>query len=207
MRLKQTLQRTLLHKLTVSEFNEAAQELTQALDRIESLEAEKKSVMSDFKAQLDSAIQNVRQLTHLVRERKASRPTECEEWWDYNSKTIRVVRTDTREILSERPMTSDQLQMELDVHTEPSQASEQEKRDEDEAAAAPLGGPVSKEELTHELPPSDAGDPKTQESFPSAAGDPDAQSKAISPGAHDWPVRGQNKVFVPPPSLGGPEIG
>lgn len=101
---------TLKCLLTADEIREAGENLARLISSIEDLESEKRSLMSDFKARIDSASAERDMLARKIGNRYEFRAVECEEIWDYDTKTVSVVRQDTGETVRERTMTADELQ-------------------------------------------------------------------------------------------------
>ena len=96
--------------LTEKEIREAGSSLARQYSRVAELEDEKKSVTSDFKAKIDLATAEASILARMIQNGYEFRTVDCETIWDFDSKTVSVVRQDTGETISERTMTPDELQ-------------------------------------------------------------------------------------------------
>jgi len=108
--VKKNIKEHLKCVLTEEEIKEAGASLARKYSEITDLEEQKKSVVSDFKAQIDSATAMASVLARRIQNGYEYRNVDCEEQYDFNEKEIRVVRLDTGEIFKSRPMTPDELQ-------------------------------------------------------------------------------------------------
>jgi hypothetical protein len=105
--------------LTEVEIKDAGAQLARRYSEISDLEDAKKSVMSDFKAKIDSATADASGLARKIQNGYEFRNIDCEEIWDYEDKVVEVVRTDTGEAIRTRPMKQEELQENLFVETGP----------------------------------------------------------------------------------------
>lgn len=101
---------TLKCLLTEGELREAGSNLARQYSRVAELEDEKKSVTSDFKARIDHATVEASILARMIQNGYKFRTVDCETIWDFDSKTVSVVRQDTGETVRSRTMTPDELQ-------------------------------------------------------------------------------------------------
>jgi len=99
--------------LTEEEIKESGAQLAKSYSDITDLEEEKKSVVSDFKAQIDKATAEASLLARKIQNGYEFRNVGCEEIWDYDEKLVYVVRVDTGETIRSRVMTSEELQKKL----------------------------------------------------------------------------------------------
>lgn len=96
--------------LTEEEIKESGAQLARRYSEISDLEDAKKSVMSDFKAKIDSASAEASGLARKIQNGYEFRNVDCEEIWDYDDKVVEVVRTDTGETIRSRVMKAEELQ-------------------------------------------------------------------------------------------------
>ena len=94
---------------------EAADRLAKALEQAESLALERKSVTGDFKSRLGALNERIHRLMVNVKNGVEMRSIDCELRLNYTKLTVMLVRKDTGEMVEERPMTSEEKQMELDL--------------------------------------------------------------------------------------------
>lgn len=121
------LSKTLRVPLTDEELLKLGGELSAGIDTLNQIEADKKSVVEDFKARASVTQANVNRLSGLVRNRYDYRPVECVERMDYTARKLEIVRLDTGEIIETRRLLPEECQMEL--------AAEENSEQDDEAAA------------------------------------------------------------------------
>lgn len=94
------------------------------------LEDEKKSVTSQFKAQMDAKHAEIQAVSNKINSGSERRSVDCE--WRYNqpnSGMKQLWRLDTQEILTTTSMTAEEMQLELDL-----QAPKEQPGSEDAAA-------------------------------------------------------------------------
>ena len=100
--------------LTNAEFLARAREMSQANSEIIRLEAELKSVKSQFNSQIDKHTATRDDMSRRVSEGCEWRDVECREYWDYDRHEVYAVREDTFETVSRRTMTTAEMQRGLD---------------------------------------------------------------------------------------------
>ena len=100
--------------LTNAEFLSRAKEMSQANSEIIRLEAELKSVKSQFNSQIDKHTATRDDMSRRVSEGCEWRDVECREYWDYDRHEVYAVREDTFETVSRRTMTTAEMQRGLD---------------------------------------------------------------------------------------------
>ena len=105
-----TEDRQLRVPLTEKELLEAGQKLADALQTLVTLDNELQSFKEQIKGKVAEAEGKSSRFGSLVRQKYEYRPVTCEIARDYTAKMLTVVRTDTGEIVEERPMTRDELQ-------------------------------------------------------------------------------------------------
>jgi len=101
-------------KLGQKEKAEAAEQLATTLQAAESLELERKSVLGEFKSRLNALEERIHKLTLNVKDGVEMRSVECELRLNYTTLAATLIRSDTKEVVEERPMTDEEKQMNLD---------------------------------------------------------------------------------------------
>ena len=91
--------------LTVQERAETANRLAEGLQQLESLEAERKSTLSDFTARTNALKATIHDLTRQVKDGEIMRSVECELQLNFTQLTAILIRSDTADIVEERPLT------------------------------------------------------------------------------------------------------
>jgi len=92
----------------------AAVELGTAIERLEGLEGERKAAAAAFKGTMDGIKQTIHTLSLKVTNSEELRSVDCELRLNHTKLTAILVRTDTQEIVEDRPMTDEERQMALD---------------------------------------------------------------------------------------------
>jgi predicted nuclease with TOPRIM domain len=105
--------KTLKVILGQDELLRAGEDLTRKLDEINALEDELKSSKTYFKAKLDEADAQLKQLQGKVRNKCEHRRVDCTEVMNNTDGEVMVVRMDTLEIIDERKMTADERQSKI----------------------------------------------------------------------------------------------
>lgn len=100
-------------KLGTKEKAEAAEQLATTLQAVESLDLERKSVLGEFKSRMDALTERIHKLTLNVKDGVKMRSVECELHLNYTTLAATLIRTDTKEVVEERPMTDEEKQMDL----------------------------------------------------------------------------------------------
>lgn len=116
--------RTLPVILTQPEIAEKGRELAGVVSKLENLEAERKSAISAYKAQIDSLTERQKRLTTMINEGEEDREVECfwafeccglddsgEEVFHGDRKTL--IRRDTGKVVLTMPITEADRQMTL----------------------------------------------------------------------------------------------
>ena len=101
--------------LTEDEIKQIGADLAHKYSQIQDLEAQKKSVNSDFKARIDGLTASASICANTIQNGYEFRIIECDIEYDYASGVIRTIRTDTGEIVKEKKMTSKERQDEMFV--------------------------------------------------------------------------------------------
>ena len=101
-------------KLSEKDRAEAADKLATALQRVDSLELEKKAKVAEFKGLIDAQKERIHSLTVEVKDGVAQRPIDCELQLNYSKLSATLIRLDIDEIVEERAMTEEEKQMKFD---------------------------------------------------------------------------------------------
>lgn len=100
--------------LTSDEKAEAAMELANTHQAMESLAIEKKAAMTAFKQRKEKLEEQIHVTSLMVKEGIEMRSVECELQLNHSKQRAILIRLDTQEIVKEREMTSDEKQMKLE---------------------------------------------------------------------------------------------
>lgn len=101
--------------LTPLEWNNHAQELSDAQKAVEEQEERKKSVTADLNADLKTAKLKLSKLARVVSTHRELRDVTVEVVYNYEEGVVTKLRTDTQEEVSRREMTDNERQSELDL--------------------------------------------------------------------------------------------
>jgi hypothetical protein len=104
---------TLKCSLTDKELLSHGEDLATALDNLRKSEDEKKSVVESFKAQQARLEADIAAKQLLVRNKWEFRKVDCNLVMNYSTQTATLIRLDTDEVVNERKMTHDELQLDL----------------------------------------------------------------------------------------------
>ena len=99
--------------LTEDELLQAGEDLANAIDEVNKLEDEKKALVEDFKARIAVHEATIAVKQRLVRNKNEYRNVECELTLNYTAQKAKLVRLDTKEVVSEREMTMEEKQMQM----------------------------------------------------------------------------------------------
>jgi hypothetical protein len=102
--------RMLKCKLSVEEWQERAELLSEEHERLTRLENEHKAVEYLFRQRSKLAKGNIERLAEALRTHEEVRAVECEQRRNEGALAIEMVRTDTGEVLERRPMTTEERQ-------------------------------------------------------------------------------------------------
>ena len=75
---------------------------------------EKKGKMSEFKSLIDCQTERIHKLTIEVKDGVAQRSVACELQLNYSKTNAILIRLDTEDIVEEREMTKDEIQMKFE---------------------------------------------------------------------------------------------
>jgi hypothetical protein len=102
-------------KLDPKELAKLGQDLCTTLDKIDAIEAQKKSANEQFKADTSLLEESLTVLRDRQRSKAEERDVKCIQETDYRAAEIRVKRLDTGEVFSKRTMNREELQLPLDA--------------------------------------------------------------------------------------------
>ena len=100
--------------LTSDEKAEAAMELANSYQAMESLAIERKTAMTAFKQRKEKLEEQIHVTSLMVKEGVAMKSVKCELQLNYSKLRAILVRLDTDAIVEEREMTKDEKQMKLE---------------------------------------------------------------------------------------------
>jgi len=106
-------------ELTASERAAKQDGVLDHLDAIEDLEEEKKESAKSYADDIKAEKAAMAKLRKQLGSNSEKRNVECEEQSDFRTQTVITIRLDTGAVISERTMSADELQTELDTSTEP----------------------------------------------------------------------------------------
>lgn len=101
-------------KLTTKDRAIAANQLAEAIQNLESLEIERKVETKNYNSRKQQFTGSIHRLSREVSNGEAVRSVDCELRLNYTKLTAKVVREDTGEVVTERPMSEDEKQMDMD---------------------------------------------------------------------------------------------
>ena len=113
--------RLLKCQLTDKELIESGDQLAQELSHLDSINSELESIKADYKAKTKAAESEIEALSNRVRNKFEMRPVDCHEIRNFETKKFCVLRVDTGDVIEERDLRQDELQMplpETDTETE-----------------------------------------------------------------------------------------
>lgn len=100
----------LMCKLNEVEWQNRATELAEAHAKVDEIEQHRKNVMADLGADVKTAKAKETKLANAVATRSELREVTVEVTYDYEAGLVRKVRTDTKEEISSREMTTSERQ-------------------------------------------------------------------------------------------------
>lgn len=102
-------------KLTTDELLTKGQQIATAARDRSKLEDEKASNAKLFKEKIDGLTGDIREIANVLNSGEETRLVECERIFDYSANTVTTIRLDTFERVSERAMSSDERQLEMEI--------------------------------------------------------------------------------------------
>lgn len=104
--------------LSRQEKSEKTDELVSQLDKLELLKVEKVESAKKFAEDIKTKERVVRDLAYDVKSGTELRPVECAEKPQYGKSMVELIRLDTGEVLSSRPMSAEERQGAFDLESE-----------------------------------------------------------------------------------------
>lgn len=108
------------------EKKDLAQGMAQSVIKARDLEEEKKTITSQFASQINEANAKANSAAQKLESGFEMRMIDCEEIWDYKTKTIATTRSDTHEEVRERTMNNRECQQDMWDDKEDKETSEDE---------------------------------------------------------------------------------
>jgi len=105
--------RLLKCQLTDKELIATGEELTQELQHLGAIATELDSIKADYKAKTKASESEIESLSNRLRNKFEMRPVDCHEIKNFDTKKFSVLRVDTGEIIEERDLREDELQLPL----------------------------------------------------------------------------------------------
>ena len=100
-------------RLTQDEIVQAGKDAQEAHRRIAEIDDRKRAITAQLKGEAEEQAGIMSQAFAKISSEVEYRPVECEEHIDYDLGTMTVVRTDTGEVVSARPLTVAERQTEI----------------------------------------------------------------------------------------------
>jgi len=108
-----TVEKTVKVNLTEFELLDRGQKLAQAISEQRAAESDLASFKAQIKARLESAQADIGKFQSCIKEKAEWRPMNCFEQFDFDAKTVSVIRPDTMAAIEVREMTERELQCNL----------------------------------------------------------------------------------------------
>lgn len=107
-------------KLMDSEIRERGQRLAAKQGELESHVAREKQVKAELKSQKTAIEAEIQRLSGVIRDGTELRDVECDHIADFRKGTVRVIRKDTEQLVTERALSDSERQRRIDgVEPEP----------------------------------------------------------------------------------------
>ena len=104
----------LKYHFTEKEIQEIASEMAQKIVNLQQAEDDKKAIMSDYKSQIDGIQAGINSSATKMTSGYEMRSTKCQVIANYPKRVWEYIRIDTGEVVKEKGMTSNDLQMEFE---------------------------------------------------------------------------------------------
>lgn len=101
------------YRFSKDELQDMAQEMAEAVSRLDNLEEELQEVRAGFKEKMAKAQKTIKQAAAKIRSGWELRTIECRLEKEFANNTVRIYRQDTGELVEERAMTAQERQQEL----------------------------------------------------------------------------------------------
>lgn len=108
--LRRTVTRDLPCRLTQDEILDRGRQQAREVVKLQTVQAEKKTVTAELGAQEKKHLEEVHRLARIVTSGQEWRAVECDESVDLRQGVVRLVRMDTGEEISCRPLTAKEKQ-------------------------------------------------------------------------------------------------
>lgn len=109
----ETVKRTLLYKFSLGELKIVAEEMAAQVEALDVVEAEKKEANDQFKDKIDRHKRLIKEAAHKINTGQEQRLIDCKVEKDHVQNVARVYRLDTYELVEERVMTKEEMQLSL----------------------------------------------------------------------------------------------
>ena len=119
--------------LTESELIQKGDELAKKLAELADTEAAKKSSTAAYASRIGAIKADLFDLRRIVEDRSEDRPVAVTEARDFQRSIVETIRLDTNAVVDWRPMTAEELQMELLATGDDAPAAKARKRAKDPA--------------------------------------------------------------------------
>lgn|SRR5678815_803434 len=106
-------------ELSQDEIAERAQRAAHLLQKRDDRDADSKAAQKAAKAEIERIEAEMRAMSAEVRDKATYKPVPCERQYIYRTGVVREIRTDTGEVLRERPMSDRERQTELPIDEKP----------------------------------------------------------------------------------------
>ena len=110
---KVILTKSLPCKLTEKEMAKAGKDLAENMDKVEAIEAKKKTADSEFKKDIGLLDEVTTTLRGMLKSGSQDREVKCEEVTDYRAGEVRIKRLDTGEVFTRRNLSKTEAQLPL----------------------------------------------------------------------------------------------
>lgn len=108
-----TSEQSVKHNFSGEEKKELAKTIAEKVSKKHEVEDDKKATMSSFKSTLDTLEMEINSCANKIQDGYEMRLMECREERDYKRKVVNFYRIDTGELVQQRPMSSDEMQLQL----------------------------------------------------------------------------------------------
>lgn len=120
--------------LTDPELIDTGDQLAQALHHLSSVNGELDAIKADYKGKVKAAEAEIEKHRNRMQNKFEMRPIECLEVKNFADRKLVAIRTDTNEIIEERALRNDELQMPLPMSDADGETETTESTDGDESA-------------------------------------------------------------------------
>ncbi len=96
--------------LTQEELVKRGEALSSLISDHTLLESRAKEVSKEFKDKVSSIALTIREVSHVIANKRETRKVQCMKTWDYKRGVVEIHRNDTGELVSSRSMTPEERQ-------------------------------------------------------------------------------------------------